>query len=299
MKAAADAAGAPAPPAVRCEGLAHVYPDGSRIALGPQPLHVGLGERVALLGPNGSGKSTVLLHVLGLLRPTDGHLSVLGRRPDRATADERAAIGGLLQNADEQLLAPTVRDDVAFTPRNLGLPDAEVERITERALARFGIAHLRDKVPHYLSAGERRRVALAGALVLRPRLIVLDEPFASLDPSARRSLVALLNAACADWGATLLLATHFVQLVPDLADRVYLLRRGGQIVAAGTPAEVLTQTELLAHLDLEPPALAALFSALARRGIQLPPALSTAAAADTLAQALRRAAPTDAPPTTP
>ena len=269
-----------------CKGLDHVYPNGTRIVLGEVPLRVAAGERVAILGPNGSGKSTLLLHILGLISQTRGSISVFGRRPDRATVEERAQIGGLLQNADEQLLAPTVWDDVSFTPRNLGLADCAVEQITEGILGRFGILHLRDHVPHYLSAGERRRVALAGALVLQPSLIVLDEPFAGLDPSARISLVGILNGACNEWGASLLLATHFVQFVPELADRVYLLNQGGRIVAEGLTSTILMQDEMLAELDLEQPVLLALSSALARRGIHLPHTISIEDLASTIAPAL-------------
>jgi cobalt/nickel transport system ATP-binding protein len=172
----------------------------------------------------------------------------------------------LLQDADDQIIAPTVWDDVSFSLRNYGHPEAEVERKVTQALQRMGIEHLAHKVCHYLSGGEKRKVALAGALVLEPELLVLDEPFEGLDPVSRSEMVELLNALNRDHGVALVIATHDVQLVAPLADRVYVLKFGGEIVASGSPAEVFRDLELLRATNIEPPVLDDLFQRLESAG---------------------------------
>jgi cobalt/nickel transport system ATP-binding protein len=152
--------------AARISCVKHVYSDGSRVELCGLDFVVLRGTRVALLGPNGSGKTTLLFHLLGLLKPAEGSVAVMGVDPARDYARIRRAIGVVLQNVDDQQLAPTVWDDVSFSPRQYGLPAGEVARRTDTALELLGISDLRDKVPHYLSGGEKRKVAIAGALVL-------------------------------------------------------------------------------------------------------------------------------------
>ena len=168
----------------------------------------------------------------------------------------------LLQNVEEQIIAPTVWDDVSFSPRSYGYQDAEVDRMVERALERVGIGHLRHKVCHYLSGGERRKVALAGALVLEPELLVLDEPFQGLDPASRADLVGLLNQLHRLHGVTLVIATHDVNVVKAMADQVYVLAGRGEIVAQGTPEEVFRDPAALRRSNVEPPVLAELFQRL-------------------------------------
>jgi len=170
---------------VKC--LRHVYPDQTEVDLCGLDFAVRARQRIAILGANGSGKSTLIFHLLGLLAPVDGEVAVFGINPSKQFKDIRDRVGVVLQNVDDQIIGPTVWDDVTFTPRALGWPQDEVERKGEAILNRLGISHLKRKVPHYLSGGEKRKVALAGALVTEPELLIMDEPFTGLDPVPAQS----------------------------------------------------------------------------------------------------------------
>jgi cobalt/nickel transport system ATP-binding protein len=241
------------------------------------------GERVAVLGPNGSGKTTMMYHILGLLKSQEGEVRVFGVDPGRDWASIRRRIGVVLQNVDEQLLAPTVAEDVGFSPRQYGLPEAEVDGRVARALNVLGIEELADRVPYNLSGGEKRKVALAGAMVMDPELLVLDEPFEGLDPASREGLVGLLERVSREQGTTIVMSTHDIDSVPDLADRAYVLAPGGRIVLSGTPAEVFGHADALSAGNIKPPVLAELFAALRREDTSAPaPALTIAEATDAL-----------------
>lgn len=259
---------APHPPGaiVHVSCVRHTYPDKTSVHLCGLDFVVERGQRVVVLGPNGCGKSTLLYHILGLLAPEEGEVRVFGVDPARNFSKIRERVGVLLQNADEQIIAPTVWDDVSFSPRNYGYTEAEVEQKVNFALERMGISHLRHKVCHYLSGGEKRKVALAGALALDPELLVLDEPFEGLDPASRSEMVELLNTLNREHGVSFVIATHDVQLVAPLADLVYVLRFGGEIVAHGAPAEVFQDLSLLRASNIEPPVLADLFQRLEAQG---------------------------------
>jgi cobalt/nickel transport system ATP-binding protein len=256
-------------PVVRVSCVRHTYPDTTQVHLCGLDFIVRQGERVVILGPNGCGKSTLLFHILGLLEPQEGEVSVFGVNPARQFDRIRERVGVLLQSVEEQIIAPTVWDDVSFSPRSYGYPDAEVERLVSAVLERVGIAHLRHKVCHHLSGGEKRKVALAGALVLSPDLLVLDEPFEGLDPSSRRDLIDLLNRLQRERGVTMVVATHDVDVVPEMADMVYVLLHGGEIVAQGTPREIFRDPAMLTRSNVETPVLAALFQRLEDHGIPL------------------------------
>ena len=283
------------PPVVDVRDLRHTYPDGTAVDFGSTPLLVRPGERVVILGPNGAGKSTLLLHVLGLLTAQHGKATVLGSPAHRLKPEQRTQVAALLQHVDEQIIGPTVWDDVAFAPRNLGVSRQVVDELVEAALRRLEIGHLRHKVPHALSAGQRRKVALAGAIVFSagtsfgPQLLVLDEPFAALDPRSRVALLKLIEELRRDHGTAVLLSTHFVHAVPEFADTVYVLAPGGRIAARGSPSQVFAQPEVLEALDIEPPVLSQLFRSLEARGVSLPAALTVEAAADVLASHCRSA----------
>ena len=253
-------------PIVHVSCVRHTYPDTTSVHLCGLDFVVGQGERVVVLGPNGCGKSTLLYHILGLLAPEEGEVSVFGVSPARQFSKIRERVGVLLQNADEQIIAPTVWDDVSFSPRNYGYTEADVDRKVSAALEHMGIAHLRHKVCHYLSGGEKRKVALAGALVLEPELLVLDEPFEGLDPASRTEILELLNALNRERGVSLVIATHDVQVVAPLADRVYVLKSGGEIVAQGPPGDVFQDPALLRASNIEPPVLAEVFQRLEALG---------------------------------
>jgi cobalt/nickel transport system ATP-binding protein len=282
---------------VRVSCVRHTYPDRTQVHLCGLDFVAARGERLVILGPNGCGKTTLLFHILGLLEPQEGEVAVFGVNPARHFNKIRERIGVLMQNVDEQILAPTVWDDVSFSPRNYGYSDAEVARMVNETLERVGIAHLRDKVCHHLSGGEKRKVALAGALVLNPELLVLDEPFEGLDPASRSDLVTLLNRLHVERGVTLVIATHDVNVVPAMADRVYVLVRGGEIVAQGPPRDVFADPALLRRSNIEPPVLAELFERLEASGLDLGRPMTVEEAARVIAGARRAAAsPAPAPP---
>jgi len=277
-------------PLVRVSCVRHTYPDRTQVHLCGLDFVAARGERLVILGPNGCGKTTLLFHILGLLEPQEGEVAVFGVNPSRHFNRIRERVGVLMQNVDEQILAPTVWDDVSFSPRNYGYSDAEVAKMVSETLERVGIEHLRDKVCHHLSGGEKRKVALAGALVLNPELLVLDEPFEGLDPASRSDLVSLLNHLHAERGVTLVIATHDVNVVPAMADRVYVLVRGGEIVAQGPPRDVFADPALLRRSNIEPPVLAELFERLDALGMRLGRPITVEEAAQALATWSARAA---------
>lgn len=266
---AAVAVGGESAEVARVGCLRHVYPDGTQVDLCGLDFVAHRGEKVVVLGPNGAGKSTLLNHLLGLLRPTEGEVVVLGHDPSREFSAIQPKLGVLLQNVDEQLLGPTVADDVAFGARNAGHTEAESREMAERVMADLGVLHLAEKVPQYLSGGQKRKVALAGALVNDPELLVLDEPFEGLDPRSRNELVELLVALNRERGLTMVMTTHHVDLLPILADKVYVMVDGGRIVASGTPWEVFSQPGVLQESSIEPPALMLLFQRLRAAGLDL------------------------------
>jgi cobalt/nickel transport system ATP-binding protein len=234
--------------AIDIRGLRYGYP-GGRPALDGIDLHVTHGERVAVLGPNGAGKTTLMLHLNGLLRG-DGELEVAGLRVERAAlAELRARVGLVFQDPDDQLFMPRVRDDVAFGPLNLGLDSAEAEARVAEALAAVGMAHVADRAPHELSMGERRRVAIATVLAMRPRLLALDEPSANLDPRARRELLDVLE----QFERTMLVVTHDLAFAAELCERAIVLSRG-RVVRDAAFEEVIEDLELLEANHLELPA---------------------------------------------
>ena len=211
------------------------------------------GERVALVGPNGSGKSTLLRALLGLLRPAGGQIQVFGHDPAREFDRIRNRLGVVLQDVDAQLLAPTVAEDLAFGLAGRRLSAAQIAGRVQAIAARFEIQPLLPKVPHYLSGGERRKVALAGALVTEPELLVLDEPFAGLDPRSREELRVLITAEHERRRMSVVLTTHEIEELPTLVDTVYVIAEGGMMLARGTPLEIFEQHELLRASNVRPP----------------------------------------------
>jgi cobalt/nickel transport system ATP-binding protein len=234
-------------PAVQVRGLTHRFPDGTR-ALAGIGLVVEAGERLAVLGPNGSGKTTLALHLIGALDRQAGTVRVTGLDVDADhLAEVRRRVGFVFQDPDDQLLLPTVADDVAFGPRNLGLDDAEVAGRVAAALDVVGLADLGDRAPQHLSLGERRRAALAGVLAVHPEVLVLDEPTANLDPAARRDLVEIVGGL----DVTTLVVTHDLSLALELCPRSVVLDHG--VVAADGPTRALLSNPGLLHahrLDL-------------------------------------------------
>jgi cobalt/nickel transport system ATP-binding protein len=220
--------------------LAYAYPDGTA-ALKGISFRIEPGEAVALVGGNGVGKSTLLLQLVGALPAGGGEVRIGGRLLTRATlAGARRTAGLVFQDPDDQLFMPTVAEDVAFGPLNLGLPPEEVERRVAAALARVGMTHLRERPPYRLSAGEKRAVAIATVLSMQPDILVMDEPSAYLDPRARRRLLELLQAL----DQTRLIATHDLELAAAVCTRTLVLD-GGRLVADGATREILADRALL------------------------------------------------------
>lgn len=226
-------------------------------ALRDVSLTIGPGEFVALTGANGSGKTTLAKHFNGLLRPTSGAVRVGGRDAAGRSISELAhTVGYVFQNPDHQIFLPTVAEEVAFGPRNLGVSGAELEERVEAALALFDLRELRERHPTLLGRGVRRRVALAASYAMQPRLLVLDEPTGGLDQRATDQLMTVLHALVAE-GRAVVLITHDMRLVGEHAERMIVLN-GGQVRADGLTAEVMTRHALLHEAGIRPPAVARL-----------------------------------------
>jgi cobalt/nickel transport system ATP-binding protein len=255
--------------AIDMQDVQYRYPDGS-VALDGITLQVGRGERAVVLGANGAGKSTLLAVMCGVLQPSQGTIKILETKLTRKTARRlRASIGLVFQEPDNQLFMPTLWEDVAFGPLNMGLPAKEVQSRVEEALEVVGLADLRDRPPHHLSVGEKKRAAIATVLAMHPRILVLDEPTAHLDPQSRADFIAFLAKLHAKGDLTLITATHDVESVPLFADRAYVLSQG-RVIGAGTVSEVFANPDLLGQAHLAPPILTQLFQEVPLVGTRFP-----------------------------
>ena len=235
-------------PVLDVRGLAYAYPDGHQALYGVN-LHVHRGERVALLGPNGAGKTTLVLHLNGILEAGAGSVAVSGLPVTKPNlAEVRRRVGIVFQDPDDQLFMPTVREDVAFGPKNLGLRgDALDERVRD-ALAKVGMGEYVDRPPHHLSFGQRRRVAVATVLAMEPEILVLDEPSSNLDPASRRELADILRGL----DVTVLMVTHDLPYALELCPRSVVLS-DGVVVADGSTYDVLTDDAFMREHRLELP----------------------------------------------
>ena len=234
-------------------GVRYLY-GGRQIALDGIDLRIQRGERVVLLGANGSGKSTLLKLLDGIIAPSAGTMRALGRDV-AAVADGldsfrfHREVGLVFQDPDVQLFSATVFDDVAFGPLQLGLPQEEVRACCDEAMRQMEIAHLADRAPFELSGGEKKRAAIASVLSLRPDVLLLDEPTASLDPRTKWVLVNLIRQL-GEGGKTLVTATHELEIVPLIAERVVVLGENRRVLADGKPAEILADRDLLIRANL-------------------------------------------------
>lgn len=228
--------------------LRHVYPDGTE-ALRGASFRITHGESVAIIGANGAGKSTLLLHLNGHLVPTGGSIRIGDFPLTRATLPEiRRTVGMVFQNPDDQLFMPTVYDDVAFGPLNLGLPRDEVEQRVRQALEQVGATAVMNKAPYHLSGGEKKRVAIATVLSMSPDILVMDEPTSGLDPYARRQLMQLLR----NFNHTKIFTSHDLDMVLDICERTIVLHEG-EVKADGPTREIFANDRLLAECRLEKP----------------------------------------------
>ena len=238
-------------PALHIVDLAYQYPDGNQALFGVN-FSVAQGERVALLGPNGSGKTTLILHLNGILTAGHGTVAVDGMVIDTTDKESlrrvRGSVGIVFQDPDDQLFMPTVAEDVAFGPFNMGLRGDELDSVVNDALEAVGMLHFRDRPPHHLSFGQRRRVAVATVLAMKPGIVVLDEPSSNLDPASRRELAEILRSL----DITMLMVTHDLPYAYELCPRSLVLS-DGVIVADGETRAILANEALLAAHRLELP----------------------------------------------
>lgn len=232
-------------------GLAYAYPDGNQALYGVN-LSINQGERVALLGPNGAGKTTLVLHLNGIIPTMQGQVRVAGELVDSKNAESiksvRHKVGIVFQDPDDQLFMPTVGQDVAFGPYNAGLRGSELEKAVKEALELVGMSEFIDRPPHHLSFGQRRRVAVATVLAMKPEILVMDEPSSNLDPAARRELAEIITSL----DVTLLMVTHDLPFAYELCQRAVILSAG--VVAADDEiSSVLANKQLLNAHRLELP----------------------------------------------
>ncbi len=254
-----------AEPIVSVQDVKFSYPAGVA-ALNGVSLEVHQGERVALLGPNGSGKSTLILLIAGLLMPKKGEIRVFGEKTTSKDFQKfRSRIGVVFQDPDDQLFTPSVIEDVEYGPKNLKLPEEDIKQRSAHVLEKMSIVHLKDRPPHRLSFGEKKKVSLATALVLKPELLILDEPTANLDLVSRRGLIDTLNELNRA-GTTVIVSTHDVEALPELADRIIVISHGA-LLGEGEKHHVLQDEALLEASGLEPPTIVNLFRALKAQGL--------------------------------
>ena len=277
----------PTEPIIRIEDLHFTYPGDTEETLRGIDLEIAAGSFVAVLGHNGSGKSTLAKLLNAILLPTSGHVYVAGVD----TADEerllelRGTVGLVFQNPDNQIVANVVEDDVAFAPENLGVESSEIRRRVDDALKTVGMYEYRLHAPHLLSGGQKQRVAIAGALAMHPRVLVLDEPTAMLDPVGRREVISTVTRLCRERGMTVVLITHHMSECVQ-ADRLIALS-DGRVIADGTPREVFAQIALLRREGLTAPATVRLLYTLRQAGYDVPlTALTVDECADAVAALL-------------
>lgn len=262
--------------AIEVSGLTYKYPDGT-VALKGLSMAIRQGARVALLGPNGAGKSTFLLHLNGINLPQQGMVRILTKEVSKATEFAvRRSVGLVFQDPDDQVFSTSVWDDVAFGPLNMNLSGHEIQHRVEDALKDVGMWGLRDKAPHHLSFGQKKRVAIAGVLAMDPEIIVLDEPTAYLDPGGQEILLSILQDFH-ERGKTLVVATHDMDLAAEWADTVVVIKDGQTLAQGGT--ELLGDAELIREANLRLPTVSQVFSSFSRfRSGRLPRTISEAVA---------------------
>lgn len=246
--------------------VSYEYSDGS-MALKDISMEIKSGEKVAILGPNGAGKSTLFQLFNGILKPTSGTIRVNGLKVCKKNLVEiRRNVGMIFQDSDDQLFNSTVRQEIAYGLLNMGITGKKLKDTIDWALKIVGMSEYENKSPHNLSGGQKKRIALASVLAMKPKVMVLDEPTAALDPRGVHRLIKLLNSINKELGITLIFATHDVDTVPLLADRVYLLDKG-KVVMGGTTEEVFNQKEIIRKINLRLPRVAHLIEILDKDGV--------------------------------
>ncbi len=252
---------------LECRNVVYSYGDGTK-ALNGVSISLDEGQKIALVGPNGAGKSTLMLMLNGILRPSAGEVLFHGRtfQYDSASLREiRRKVGMVFQNSDDQLFAPTVFQDVAFGPVNLGFPEEKVKLYADYALQYVGLSGYERRPPHHLSGGEKKRVAIAGILAMEPEVLILDEPTSNLDPASAEEIMEMLDELNVG-GKTVIISTHDVDLAYRWADEVILIEDGG-VLLRGTGQEVFGDSELIKRARLKLPIVVDLYKELVGRGL--------------------------------
>ena len=253
---------------IETQDLSHTY-KGNIDALKNISFLAPRNTRIAIIGPNGAGKSTLFKHFNGVLKPTSGKVLIRGEPITKENIREvRRTVGLVFQNPDDQIFSPTVEQDVAFGPTNMGLDEEAVKHRVSEALRVVGLSEYRTRVPHHLSGGEKKRVAIAGIIAMEPQVLVLDEPSAGLDPQGVREIIRFIRDFSVKYGMTVIFSTHNISLVAELAEYIYVMNNG-TFVAEGTVAEIFSQPDLLASVRLDLPILPKLISSLRSQGIAL------------------------------
>jgi cobalt/nickel transport system ATP-binding protein len=243
--------------------------------------------RIAVIGSNGAGKSTLFKHFNGIFRPTSGEVLIRGEPITKANIREvRKFVGIVFQNADDQIFSPTVEQDVAFGPTNLGLDEETIHHRVHEALKIVGIEDLAERVPHHLSGGEKKRVAIAGVIAMEPEVLVLDEPTAGLDPQGVHDLVGFINSLSKTYGMTVIFSTHDVSLVAEVADYIYVMNKG-RFAAEGSVEEIFMQPDMLKSMRLDVPVLPKLLRSLQKNDIPVSMAYTYEEAEKSLVQAYK------------
>lgn len=267
--------------------LKYSYSDGIEALKGIDFI-AGRKEKVAIIGANGAGKSTLFKHFNGILTPSSGEVLVRGEVITKSNIKNiRKTVGIVFQNPDDQVFSPTVEQDVAFGPTNLGLDDKTIEHRVEEALRILSIEHLKDRPPHHLSGGEKKRVAIAGILAMEPQILILDEPAAGLDPGGVRDLVEFINELPQKFGMTVIFSTHSVEMVSEIADHIYVMDKGA-VIAEGKVDEIFIKDELLQEIGLDVPVYPKLIKSLNERGAGIDMAFNFAGARDAFLKAFGR-----------
>ncbi|MHB8072893.1 energy-coupling factor ABC transporter ATP-binding protein [Desulfosporosinus fructosivorans] len=250
--------------------LDYSYPDGTK-ALRNMNLHVQKGEKLAILGSNGAGKSTLFMQFNGIYRPNSGSIKYQGQDisyKNKALIELRKKVGIVFQDPDSQLFSASVYQDISFGPLNLGLTEEEVKERVKQALTDTETTDLEDKPTHLLSYGQKKRVSIAGVLVMEPEVIIFDEPTAGLDPRHSKEFMQLLERLSIE-GKTIILSTHDVDLAYSWSDRLVIMS-SGEIIAQGAPGELFLRPELIERADLALPWLLEMYCGLVEKG-WLPP----------------------------
>jgi cobalt/nickel transport system ATP-binding protein len=248
---------------IHVDCVSHVYPDGSR-GIHNLCFKVREKEVVAICGGNGSGKSTLLEHLNGLLSPTDGCVSVMGKKVDEKTKKYLwKDVGIVFQRAEDQLFAPTVLDDVMFGPLNMGLSVDEARKLAQESLKAVGAQELENKMPNYLSGGQKRLVSIAGVFAMLPKVIAMDEPTSDLDPNHSEIIENIIFEMKNKYGISIVIATHDLDLAARIADRICVVKNGS-IIAEGTPAEIFYDDALLEEAGLRKPKIVQIYEEYCR-----------------------------------